>query len=265
MHVGDALLLGDRRPAVIDLHTHLLPGVDDGSRAMEVSVQVLERFAREGVTTVACTPHLVASQAHAAPVEAYAALRSSVQEGAPKGPRLTAGFEIMLDRPGFDLRMPGLTLGDSRAVLVEFPRAALPPGASDELLRIRASGLVPVVAHPERYRGASIELVQAWREIGAVIQGDAFTLLSTGAMAKLARALLEEGLYDILASDNHGDRRSLATVREWLHALGGDEQGRVLTEENPRRVLADEAMAPVPPLAREQSAWQKLRAMLGRR
>lgn len=250
---------------MIDLHTHLLPGVDDGSRAMDVSVQVLERFAREGVTTVACTPHLVASQAHAAPVESYAALRAQVQEGTPAGPRLVAGFEIMLDRPGFDLRVPGLTLGDSHAVLVEFPRAALPPGATDELLRIRASGLVPVVAHPERYRGASVELVQAWRDVGAVIQGDAMVLLSTGDMAKLARALLEEGLYDILASDNHGDRRSLAMVREWLAALGGDEQGRVLTEENPRRVLADEAMAPVPALKREQSAWQKLRALLGRR
>ncbi len=132
-------------------------------------------------------------------------------------------------------------------------------------MRIRASGLIPVVAHPERYRGVSLDMVQAWREVGAIIQGDALMLLSTGAMAQLARVMLEEGMYDILASDNHGDRRSLATVREWLHALGGDEQGRVLTEENPRRVLANEAMLPVRPLRREQSAWQKLRAMLGRR
>jgi protein-tyrosine phosphatase len=265
MFLGHALLLGDRRSGVIDLHTHLLPGVDDGSRALEVSVQVLERFGREGVTTVACTPHLVASQAHEAPVEAYAALRTHVQEAAPTGPTLLAGFEIMLDRPGFDLRLPGLTLGDSRAVLVEFPRAALPPGATEELLRIRASGLVPVVAHPERYRGVTLELVQAWRELGAVIQGDALMLLTTGPMAKLARALLEDGMYDILASDNHGDRRSLSTVREWLLAVSGDAQGRLLTEENPRRVLDDEAMMPVPPLRQEQSAWQKLRAMLGRR
>lgn len=263
--MGHALFLGDRRSGVIDLHTHLLPGVDDGSRALEVSVQVLERFGREGVTTVACTPHLVASQAHAAPVEAYAALRASVQEATPTGPALVAGFEIMLDRPGFDLRLPGLSLGDSRAVLVEFPRASLPPGATDELLRIRVSGLVPVVAHPERYRGVTLDMVRAWRELGAVIQGDALMLLSTGTMAKLARALLEDGMYDILASDNHGDRRSLATVREWLLAVGGDEQGQLLTEENPRRVLEDAAMLPVPPFRPDQSMWQKLRAMLGRR
>lgn len=49
-----------------------------------------------------------------------------------------------------------------------------------------------------------------------VIQGDALMLLSAGEMAQLARAMLAGGLYDILASDNHGDRRSLATVREWL-------------------------------------------------
>ncbi|MEP7381461.1 MAG: CpsB/CapC family capsule biosynthesis tyrosine phosphatase [Gemmatimonadota bacterium] len=250
---------------MIDLHTHLLPGVDDGSRALDVSVRVLQRFAREGVTTVACTPHLAASQAHSAPVDAYAALRATVQESVVGGPRLVAGFEIMLDRPGADLRAPGLTLGDSRAVLVEFPRSALPPGATDELLRIRASGLVPVVAHPERYNGATVDLVQAWRDLGAVIQGDALMLLSTGKMAKLARTLIEEGLYDILASDNHGDRRSLSTVREWLRELGGDAQGRVLTEDNPRRVLHDEAVERVLPLRQEQSAWQRLRTMLGRR
>ncbi|MDZ7581625.1 MAG: hypothetical protein U5R30_13695 [Deltaproteobacteria bacterium] len=77
--------------------------------------------------------------------------------------------------------------------------------------------------------------------------------------------MLEEGLYDILASDNHGDRRSLSTVRQWLLELGGARHGRLLTEENPRRLLEDEALERVPPLRQDRSAWQRLRAMLGRR
>ena len=250
---------------MIDLHTHLLPGVDDGSRTMDNSVRVLERLLVEGVREVACTPHLTASRAHEAPVDEYAALRAELQRLAPEGMRLAAGFEIMLDRPGCDLTKRGLTLGTSRAVLVEFPRSGLPAGATAELMRIRASGLVPVIAHPERYRGVTLADIEAWREVGVVIQGDALMLLSAGEMAQLARAMLAGGLYDILASDNHGDRRSLATVREWLRETGEDGHGVLLTEENPRRVLADEALLPVPPLRRERSLWQRLRAMIGGR
>lgn len=250
---------------MIDLHTHLLPGVDDGSRALDVSVRVLERFVEDGVTVVACTPHLAASRAHEAPVAEHAALRATVQEAAPPGITLLAGFEVMLDRPGVDLAGAGVTLGSSRAVLVEFPRAGLPPGATGELLRLRSSGLVPVVAHPERYNGVSIEMLHEWRDVGAVLQGDALMLLSTGAMAELARTTLEEGLYDILASDNHGDRRCLATVRQWLRELGGEAQGEVLTVDNPRRLLEDVPLARVAPLRQPRSAWQRLREMLGRR
>ncbi len=250
---------------MIDLHTHLIPGVDDGSRTLENSVLVLERFAADGVRVVACTPHLNASAAHQAPVTAYAALRRQLQDAAPPGVQLVAGFEIMLDRPGCDLRLPELALGDSHAVLVEFPRSGLPPGATDELLRIRSGGRIPVVAHPERYRGVSVDTMHVWRDVGAVIQGDAQMLLAGGTSGKLAREMLEEGVYDLLASDNHGDRRSLATVRLWLREMGAERQGRMLTEENPRRVLADEEMERVPPLREGPSIWERLRALLGRR
>lgn len=250
---------------MIDLHTHLLPGVDDGSRTLDNSVRVLERFVAEGVHTVACTSHLNASQAGSAPVAAHAALRAQLQAAAPDGVRLLQGFEIMLDRPGCDLTATGLHLGDSRAVLVEFPRSGLPAESTSELIRLRASGLVPVIAHPERYRGMTLETVRDWREAGVVIQGDAMVLLSSGAMTLLSRAMLEEGLFDILASDNHGDRRSLATVRLWLQEYGADAQGALLTEENPRRLLAGEVPVPVPPLVRERTLWQRLSAMFGRR
>ncbi|MEO6444269.1 MAG: CpsB/CapC family capsule biosynthesis tyrosine phosphatase [Gemmatimonadaceae bacterium] len=250
---------------MIDLHTHILPGVDDGSRSLDNSLRVLERLAAEGVTAVACTPHLDASQADSAPLEEHGRLMEELRSGAPAGITLHSGFEVMLDRPGCDLRLPGLTLGSSHAVLVELPRSSLPEGADHELLRIRASGLIPVVAHPERYRGVTVDLMHRWREVGAILQGDALMLLSSGPMARLARAMLEEGVYDILASDNHGDRRSLTTVRSWLREMGGDEQGKLLTEENPRRVLANEPMLPVPRLGRRGGLWQRVRELFARR
>lgn len=251
---------------MIDIHSHVLPGVDDGSADIGTSVAVLERFASQGVEVLVCTPHLNASEAAFAPYERNQRILADLVAAAPPVPQLRLGWEIMLDRPGCDLRAPHLALGDSRAVLVEFPRAYLPTGTADELGRLRRSGVVPVVAHPERYYGCTLDTVRAWREVGAVIQTDATMLLARGPMTELAKAMLSDGLIDCLASDNHGDRRSLSAARRWLEELGAEEHAQLLTHANAARVLADQALIPVPPLALGRGVFGRLRELLfGRR
>jgi protein-tyrosine phosphatase len=251
---------------VIDIHTHLLPGVDDGSPNIDVTLQVLERFAHEGVERVVCTPHLRASQAADAPVARHRELLSEIETRARslgvECPALSPGWEIMLDRPGCDLRARWLALGESRAVLVELPRQFIPPETATELARLRASGIVPVLAHPERYRGVTTDAVREWRAAGAVIQTDATALLAGGPMTEMSRAMLAEGLVDALASDNHGDRRSLGACRLWLEEQGAAEQAELLTRTNPARVLADEAPFPVPPIALDRGVLRRLRQMV---
>jgi protein-tyrosine phosphatase len=243
---------------MIDLHTHLLPGVDDGSPSIEKSLPVLERFVRHGVTELVCTPHLDASRAAAAPYTQHRALLDELRAAAPTEIELHLGWEIMLDVPGADLSHPHLSLGDSRAVLVEFPRTSVPAAAADELFRLRTQGLVPVLAHPERYWGCTPETVARWQNGGAVIQMDAVGPLGNGKMADLSLALLEEGLVDCIASDNHGDSRSMQATRQWLQEMGADEQAELLTATNPAQVLAGEPTLPVPPLPR------RARGLLGR-
>jgi protein-tyrosine phosphatase len=251
---------------VIDIHSHLLPGVDDGSANIETSVAVLDRFARQGLEVLVCTPHLQASRAELAPYERHRELLAELVAAAPPKPELKLGWEIMLDRPGCDLRSPTLSLGGAKAVLVEFPRAYLPVGTTEELHRLRRSGVVPVVAHPERYYGCTVDTVRAWRDAGAVIQTDATILLARGPMTELAKSLLAAGLIDCLASDNHGDRRSLAAARMWLEELGASEHAQVLTHANAARVLADEPTLPVPPLPLGRGVFHRLRELLfGRR
>lgn len=245
---------------MIDLHSHLLPGVDDGSPTLEHSATVLARFASEGVRGVACTPHLNASGADLAPVAAHQALLRQLQLLAPADLTLYSGWEIMLDRPGVLRRMPGLGLGTSRAILVEWPHTVVPPWATGELLRLRGEGFTPLVAHVERYRGITLELVQQWRELGAVMQTDATILVSGGTMCEFAKTLLARGLTDLLASDNHGDRRTLRTARWWLTEIGAPEQAMVLTETNPQRLLHDQEMLPVPAVRFEQGVVDRLRA-----
>jgi protein-tyrosine phosphatase len=247
---------------VIDIHTHLLPGVDDGSPSFDVSVPVLERFAEQGVTTLVCTPHLNASQAVSAPTAHHRELLMELQRRAPAGLELKLGWEIMLDSPNVDLTAPELALGGSRAVLVEFTRGGLPRGASAELRRIARGGRTPVLAHPERYFGCTLDAVREWRRIGVVIQTDASVLMGRGVPADLARAMLAEGLIDILASDNHGDSRSLGSVQDWLLERGGEEQVTLLTHANAECLLSDEDPIPVPPL--KPGLMDRVKRLFGR-
>jgi len=125
------------------------------------------------------------------------------------------------------------------------------------------SGVIPVLAHPERYYGATIEQVYEWRDVGAVIQLDAIMLFGTSSGCRLARQMLEEGLVDCIASDNHGDARSLASARDWLIELGAAEQARLLTHTNAQRLLAGEPLIPVAPVPHaEPGMLGKLRQML---
>ena len=250
---------------MIDIHSHLLPGVDDGSPSFDVSVTVLERFAREGLDVLVCTPHLNASAVGSAPVAEHRDLLDELIARAPERPALRAGWEIMLDEPGADFTAPHLGLGGSTAVLVEFPRAHVPERSAQELFRIRMSGLVPVVAHPERYWGCTLDQIREWRHVGAVIQLDGAGLLGSAEMARLARDMLQEGLVDCIASDNHGDRRSLAATRTWLMEQGATEQAELLTHTNAERLLANEPVLPVPPLPVEPGLFGRLKQLLLRR
>jgi protein-tyrosine phosphatase len=244
---------------VIDLHTHLLPGVDDGARDLAGAAAVLARLAADGVTVVACTPHLRTSALRRAPPRRHDAALAALQAAAPRGLTVVHGWEVMLDEPGVDLSDPALRLGGAPAVLVEFPRgAALPPNAGAELERICHGGLMPVVAHPERYAGCTLAELGRWRAAGAVTQGTAATLAAPGRRGDAARTLLAAGALDVLASDNHGDGRSLADARALLDAHGAGDVGALLTAENPARVLRGERPLPVPPLTVRVGVWARL-------
>ncbi len=223
---------------------------------------VLERFRDDGVTTLVCTPHLNASQVMHAPVAHHAALIVALRQAAPALPELLLGWEIMLDSPGVDLTSADLSLGSSRALLVEFTRGGLPRGASAELRRITRSGRTPVLAHPERYFGCTLDAVREWRSFGVVIQTDASVLMGRGTPADLARGMLAEGLIDILASDNHGDHRSLGAARSWLVDRGAAEQVDLLTRVNAGLLLQNEDPVPVPPLKRGMLG--QIRRLFGR-
>jgi protein-tyrosine phosphatase len=221
-------------------------------------------MAEQGVTDVCLTPHLQASRAEGGPPAAHERAFQALRAEAPGTPRLHRGAEVMLDRP-ISRTAAGarnLTLGGSRYMLVEFPRLVALDTVSNALSQVASMGLVPLLAHPERYSCCSVEAVRHWKSFGAKMQVDATTLLTPQARGQRARQLVGEGLADILAGDNHGDDRTIATGARFLRAQDGAEQVVLLVVGNPRAILADEPVAPVPPLRIRQSWMRRIREFL---
>jgi protein-tyrosine phosphatase len=248
---------------VIDLHSHLLPGVDDGSRSVEQSLGVLRTMARDGVTDVCLTPHLRATEVAEGPPARHERAFQELSAAAPLLPRLHRGAEIMLDRPlpaDADLARR-VALGASRCILVEFPRLVTMAAVTNALKRIHQSGLLALVAHPERYSCCTPQAVGRWRELGARMQLDATTLFRSSARGLRARELLQYGLGDIIAGDNHGDARSVAVGWKFLSAQDAGEQAELLAVKNPRAILRDEPLQSVPPFRIRQSLMQRIRVL----
>jgi len=250
---------------VIELHSHLLPGVDDGSRTVEQSVAVLRRMAERGITDVCLTPHLRAQETAAAPPPKHDEAFGKLRAKAPDLPRLHRGAEVMLDRPlpSGGQRMRRVSLGGTRYMLVEFPRLVSAEAVTNALSRVRDAGVTAVLAHPERYSCCSVDAVTFWRGLGARMQVDATTLHSPQTRGQRARLLVAAGLADILAGDNHGDDRTVAAGADFLRAQDGAEQAELLTVLNPAAILQDVPLVDVPPIVIRRTWMQRLRQLLG--
>ena len=246
---------------MIDLHTHLIPGVDDGSRSVAQSVSVLQRMQERGVTDVCLTPHLKASRAEQGIPSAHDSAFAQLEASAPKGIKLHRGVELMLDRP-FPVGAAGdgrLRLGRTRYILVEFMTGVAPPAALNALTQVVQFGLIPVLAHPERYRCCTPAVVSHWKSTGALMQVDGTTLFMPRSRGERARALIAAGLADIVASDNHGDDRVLTECFVRLSENDGHEQAELLARGNPAAILADIHTSAVPPLTIKQSLLRRIR------
>lgn len=269
----------DRDPtALVDIHSHLVPGVDDGARDLQDVVDAVERMTRLGIRRIVTTPHLDGSLTHdpdALEARLSEVDRAFVQAAEAVGQRFPEvefrrGHEVMLDVPDVRFDDPRMRLAGSSFVLVEWPRLHLPPGTVQVVERIVADGFRPIIAHPERYIGIDheLELAARWRAAGAFLQVNYGSVEGRygGDARQTAMRLLRRGWADYLASDFHArpDRKIYESeARDRLHDLGGGEALTHLALTNPGRVLRDELPLPVPPLPPERGFWAKVKTFLG--
>ncbi|MCX8112042.1 MAG: histidinol-phosphatase [Bacteroidia bacterium] len=203
---------------VVELHNHVLPGVDDGAQTMQEALQMMFFWAEMGYQKVIATPHQNTFM-NASEIQLDAAehrLRAQLQE--QEIPIfLTAAAEYLVE-PELQGRLPSLrTFGPKRYVLIELGFWASPVGWESLMFQLYQIGYTPVLAHPERYTFADRQTLKSWYERGYFLQVNLLSLARAYGKEAQQKAeyLLEKGWVHFLGSDMHHSGQ-IALVRQAL-------------------------------------------------
>ena len=233
----------------VDLHSHVLPALDDGAESLEQSVELLTLLSTMGFDTVCATPHQKVNFFAPARDAVEVAQENVIQAIAARGLGLTLNVgaenfwdELFIER-NMTLAQPRYT--GERAFLFELPVPHLPPRVQETLFQHRLKGLLPVMAHPERYINfwADPDRYRAFAQTCAlVVDLGALDGAHGRTECKMARWLVLEGVAHAAASDVHSaaDARSAAAGIAWIRKKAGPAAVDRLLSENPRRILLGE-------------------------
>jgi protein-tyrosine phosphatase len=249
---------------VIDLHSHILPGVDDGAQSVADSLEIARAAVADGIEVLAATPHV--RDDYPTEAEEMESLvgelrRTLLSEGIPLD--LRKGGEIALNRLDSlspeELRRFGLA-GNPEYVLLEFPYYGWPLALADRVFQLRTLGVTPVIAHPERNSEvqASPERLRPLVEAGALLQVTASSIdgrLGRGPEAT-GLELVERGLAHMLASDAHHASVRAVGMTGAAKAVGDRDLARWLAEEVPYAIVTGTPL-PERPDARRRRLFRR--------
>lgn len=232
-----------------DLHTHILPGVDDGAPTMEYALQMLRNAEASDVTLLAVTPHCNTSADNGNYMDEQLETRFlQLQQAAADIPvQLVLGAEARVNDLLPELLQQGKipTINKSRYVLTEFHPHT--DHFTDTLQDILELGYIPLVAHPERYAAVcqTPQIVTQWLDMGCHLQLTGGSILGEygKTIQHTAAILLKNGLVACVASDAHGlEHRSnfLLDVYDHLSVRYSKQYAMCLMQENPMRICAND-------------------------
>jgi len=259
---------------MIDLHAHILPGVDDGPPTADVAISMLKIAARDGIRTVVATPHsrwegrfLAASTI----LEMTDQIRQQVLD--EKIPiEILPGAEVAIEEDTFLAARDGslMTLANNgKYLLLEFPPHQVPAYADQIVSQLLANGFVPVIAHPERndYLRRRLHLLRRWMARGALSQITGYSISGRFGqeIRDAARKMLVEGLATVIASDGHSPHRRPVALSEAVLAAEkwvGQKKALEMVTDLPKIILEGGIVCiPVGPGSDPpgpKSLWQRL-------
>lgn len=240
---------------MIDLHCHILPSVDDGSRSLEESLAMADQAVQDGIHTVVATPHGLDGTYHnplGPTLERVASLQSIFSErGIPL--TLVPGGDVHLCPAMVSLVEKGdaVTINNAgKYLLLELPAQTIPPGVKDELFALKLKGITPIITHPERNPVIvrDLQILHDLVAMGALSQVTAMSL--TGGFGEMVRRFAAEivgnRLAHVIASDAHSRDRRPPVLSEAVSAVeeitGDQAYARSMVLDVPAAILRGESV-----------------------
>lgn len=234
---------------MIDFHSHILPNIDDGSKSLEDSIELIKEAKQVGFTKIISTSHYIEDYYDANEEERTKLINELKEKVQDIGIELYLGNEIYITNQITDLiaEKKASTINNSKYVLFELPMNSKPIDAKEVVFRLMEKGYVPIIAHPERYSYVKkdIEYVRELAEMGALFQsnyGSCIGMYGNDAK-KTQKKLLKEGLIHFFGSDVHRREQvypQMPKILKKLSKIISEEELELLTTINPQKVLDNE-------------------------
>jgi protein-tyrosine phosphatase len=253
---------------MIDLHCHVLPGIDDGSRLLEETLDMARTAVNNNIDTIVATPHTL-NGFFVNNWENVVSLAATVQKAFDSEDipiTLYPAMEAQVCPELFEALKKGraATINDNeRYLLLEFPPFSMPPGSRDFIFKLKLQGIIPVIAHPERHFILQNDLQQLHHlvKLGALCQLTALSITGyLGAdVQKSAEQMIKKGLAHVIATDAHSnDQRivSLAPAVEIAAEILQDfSRAEKMVTETPAAIIAGEDVEVDEPDLGEKKWW----------
>lgn len=239
---------------MVDLHCHILPGLDDGAKTIEDALAMAEDAVADGITHLAGTPH--ASPEYPFDFSKVRAAREELQQRLQGRLTIVTGCDFHLDHENFTLLRKNPTpycINQKDYLLVEFNEFSIPPAMDQTLHELHLMGLRPVITHPERngILRTQPERLQSWVRMGCYVQVTAGSLAGVFGPGPQEDAWtwLRQGLVHFVSSDGHNTARRPVKLRFAFDAIASKHSealARALLVDNPLAALAGEPLPYVP-------------------
>jgi protein-tyrosine phosphatase len=239
---------------MVDIHCHILPGLDDGPKSMDESIAMAESAIAEGITHVVATPH--ANSVHAFDFGRVRELRNKLQELVGGRLKLATGCDFHMDPENLAALKKDASrfcINQRDYLLVEFNEISIPPAMDEALHQLRLAGLRPVITHPERNSilRAQPERLVKWLRLGCYAQVTGGSLTGVFGTSAQVNALswVELGWIHFVSSDAHNTRGRPLKLQPAYDVVGekfGEEKARALFFENPLAAFEGRPLPHVP-------------------
>ena len=236
---------------MVDIHCHILPGIDDGSDTWETTDKMCRMAARDGITHIVATPHCDGHYLYDR--EHFTDMLGTLSEIAGEWLTFTIGCDFHLSPRNLEDAMNDprrFAIGDTQYLMVEFDHHGIPYNAPEQLMAIISRGMVPIITHPERngYLMKNLDVVERFVHEGCRVQvtANALTGFWGPKSKKAAEKLIQKKLVHIVATDAHDlELRPpiLSEARKRAAELTSEEMAEALVTTNPGAVVAGRSIA----------------------